>query len=224
MISRFPLRAFSPRRRPRQGWAKGLGGMRGRTSGTGGGVVPALRGVAAGRAQPVGLVRGLHALGRDGEPERVAEVDEAGREVLVQRVAVRPADPGDELRGQLQLVQRQPAQVRVVGLAGAEVVDGDPQPGVGERPQRGQRRVLGLDDRGLQQLQLQPVRRQPGRGRACATTSATSPGSRSWPAARLTLISGGSWSAGPRPRLRRRRRRAPAGPAARSGRSPRRRR
>ena len=32
---------------------------------------------------------GLHALGGDGQPERVAEVDEAGGEVLVQRVAVR---------------------------------------------------------------------------------------------------------------------------------------
>ena len=132
-------------------------------AGQGTGEVPALRRVAAGRAQPVGLVRGLHALGGDGQPEGVAEVDEARREVLVERVAVRPADPGDELRGQLDLVQRQPAQVRVVGLAGAEVVHGDPQPGVGEGPQRGQRRVLGLDDRGLQQLQLQPPRRQPGR-------------------------------------------------------------
>ena len=71
----------------------------------------------------------------------------------------------DERAGQLQRVHRQLAQVGEVGVAGAEVVDGDPH--ARARPAGAARRSgspVVAHHRALGQLQLQQVRRQPGLG------------------------------------------------------------
>ena len=65
----------------------------------------------------------LDALGDDPQAERVAEGDDRVGERPLVRVAVRR---DDELPGDLQDVDREAAQVAQRRVAGAEVVDGDP--------------------------------------------------------------------------------------------------
>src|SRR5690242_450505 len=75
-------------------------------------VIPALRGVAAEREQPAGLLGGLDALGRDAQVERVRQADDRGHDLLVDRVGtLRRAQPGHERAGQLEAVDRQVAQI-----------------------------------------------------------------------------------------------------------------
>ena len=67
-------------------------------------------------------------------------------------------------------------QVRQVGVAGAEVVDGDAYPEVGQDPQGAHRLLGGAHHRALGDLQLQPLRRQAGLPQH-ARTSSHQPGS-----------------------------------------------
>src|SRR5439155_27063268 len=123
--------------------------------------VVALAGVAADRPDPVGLPGSLDALDGDGQPQGVAQPDERGEDRLVGRVGGgRRVQALDERAGELQLVYRQGAQVRQVAVPGAEVVDGDPYPEPGQGAQRVEGGFVGGDHGALQDLQLEPVRRQ----------------------------------------------------------------
>ena len=83
----------------------------------------ALRLVAAQRAQVVEHVRALDALGDDLEPEAAREVDRGAHDQQVVDVA---DDAGDERAVDLDLVERQPLEVGERGVAGAEVVEREP--------------------------------------------------------------------------------------------------
>src|SRR5438270_3168776 len=97
--------------------------------------VPALAVVAADRAEPFGLLRRLDALGGDGQAQRVRERHHGRQYLRVDRVGDRCAQALDERGVDLQFVYGQRPQVRPVGPAGAEVVDGDPYAEVGEGAQ-----------------------------------------------------------------------------------------
>ena len=95
-----------------------------------------LRQMATQLEQPLRLLRGLDTLGDDLEPESLAEMDDAADERLALRAL---AQPGDEAAVDLQLMDRQRAQIREARVAGAEVVEREAHAEVGERRQRARR-------------------------------------------------------------------------------------
>ena len=72
----------------------------------------------------------------------MGELDEYRQNVDVVGLEPVVGAAGDECSGEFEGVHRQVSQVGQVGVAGAEVVDGDPDTDVGQRAQRGDR--LGL--------------------------------------------------------------------------------
>src|SRR3954447_5144062 len=83
-------------------------------------------------AQRLELLRGLDALGDHVEPEPAREGDDHADEA---RVAAVRAQPVDEGLGDLEAVERQRVQIAQRRVAGAEVVECDPDP---ERAQLGE--------------------------------------------------------------------------------------
>ena len=78
------------------------------------------------------MARVLDALGDHGHAEAAAELDDAAHDRQVPRVG----QPLHERAVDLDLAHRQPAQVRQAGVAGAEVVERQADPELGEPAQR----------------------------------------------------------------------------------------
>ena len=144
----------------------------------------ALAELAAEVEQALDLARLLDALGDDPQPERLAERDDRmGERPLVGA----PVGRHDEVPGDLQDVDREPAQVAERRVAGPEVVDRDPDAAVAERLELGDRRLGVLEHR----------RSRSARGRAVTAAGRSrsrTPRSRSmnsgrwtWSGDRLTL-------------------------------------
>src|SRR3546814_459978 len=93
-----------------------------------------LREVAAAFTQDVVLAFLLHALGDDGDAQRVGHRDDRGGQGQVVRVA---QHVGDEAAVDLHSVDRYPAQVAQAGEAGAEVVQPHLDPGAAQAPEQG---------------------------------------------------------------------------------------
>ena len=154
-----------------------------------GGEVPALPEVAAQLAQLVQLARRLHRLRGHRQAERVREPDQQHRDLDVDLVGCAGlAAAGHEPAGQLQRVHRQVTQVGQVRVAGAEVVDGDLHPHLGQLVQRVQGSPV-VPIRSLSVSSSCSARAGHPVSARIAATSATMPGSRTWRAARLTLTS-----------------------------------
>src|SRR5262249_24791261 len=123
--------------------------------------VPALGTVAADRAQPLRLDLGLDSVGGHYQTQAVPEGHQAGQDRLVGRVDRGGTQALDERAGELEPAYRQRLQVDQVGVAGTEVVDGQPDPELGQLVQGRQGLVVLVHDRALGDLQLELVGRQP---------------------------------------------------------------
>ena len=110
------------------------------------------RTVAAELAQPHALRLGLDALGGDDHVERVGHVDGRRDDRVVGRA---PPEALDEHPVDLQLVEREPAEVGERRSTGAEVVDGEVHAEVLEHPQRLAGGVEIVEQRALGDLQRQ---------------------------------------------------------------------
>src|SRR5690606_23511995 len=84
------------------------------------GQVIALQPVAVCQAQEGGLPLGLNAFGNDRHPERLAEVDDRGKD---RRSVMGGIQTGNEAAIDLQRVERELAQIAQARIAGAEVVE-----------------------------------------------------------------------------------------------------
>ena len=105
-------------------------------------------------AQVLELLRLLDALDDRGRPERRAEHEHGGDDRRRARV-VRHAL--EEAAVDLEHLDGQVAEASERGVAGAEVVDGEGQAGVGEVRERGAVRALVAEDRALRQLGAEAV-------------------------------------------------------------------
>src|SRR4051794_35483166 len=114
--------------------------------------VVALRAVAAEVDQPLSLVLGLHALSAHHLVERMCHVDGGGDDGVVGSTATESLD---EHAVDLQLVEREAAQVRERRAAGAEVVDGQLHADVLERTERVGGRIEVVEQRTLRHLEAE---------------------------------------------------------------------
>src|SRR5690606_5858970 len=114
----------------------------------------ALRDIAAGQFQAHDLAAGFHAFGDDLQPHALGE-DDGGRDDRAVTVAV--AQGCDQATVQLQLGDRQCLQVGKTGIATAEVVQADADPGRLEHCQLPKGDALAIDDRRFGDLQLDPA-------------------------------------------------------------------
>src|SRR4051794_30699475 len=95
----------------------------------------------------------------------MSQRDDRSDELNVDGVGrVFPAQSAEEGTVELELVEGQLSQVGEVGVAGAEVVDGQPYPHVGERVERVTGERVGADDGALGDLELELLRVQPAVG------------------------------------------------------------
>jgi hypothetical protein len=104
---------------------------------------------------------GLHAFGDDLHAQRARHLQDGAHDG---GVAVVVGQAADEAAVDLELVDREALQVGQAGIAGAEVVDGQPHAQARQRLQPRQRLVGVAHQDGLGQLQLQQVRRQAADG------------------------------------------------------------
>ena len=88
--------------------------------------------IAAGGAQDLGLSDGLDAFGGDDQPQRPAQ----GNDRADDRAGVgRVLQIGDEAAVHLDLVDRELAEVAEGGIAGAEIVERNAEPGIAQPAQ-----------------------------------------------------------------------------------------
>ena len=111
----------------------------------------ALNGVAAHRAQDVGLGDGLDRLGDD---LAVDALDQLDHRLDDHPRVLGSVDVGDQRRIELDPVERHRAQPREVRIAGAEIVDGDRGAVLAKRGDLGQHRVAGFHRRALGEFEL----------------------------------------------------------------------
>ena len=127
--------------------------------GDGRGEQPTLPGVAAEAAEPAELGGGFDGFGGDGEPEDVREPNDGGHDFHVDVVGfvVAAAAAGDERSGEFEGVHGQPPQVGQVGVAGAEVVDGDAYTEVGQVAEDGEGVLGGAHELAFGEFELQQL-------------------------------------------------------------------
>ena len=92
----------------------------------------------------------------------------------------------DEGAVDLDLVDREAAQVAQRGIAGAEIVERDAEAGARSWPMRVAAASRSLDQDALGDLELEPARARARLGERCASTLARSSRSRSWTGETLT--------------------------------------
>ena len=110
---------------------------------------------AAGRGEELALLLGLHAFRGDHQPERLADIGDG----LDDRGGIgRLPEILHEGAVDLHLVDLQPAQMREARIAGAEIVERDPHAGRAQVPQAAGDDAVGVEERVLGDLELQPRR------------------------------------------------------------------
>jgi hypothetical protein len=113
--------------------------------------------VAAFGAQAAQFGFGLDAFGGDGDAETLAEADDRADDRLGVGVGAEIAHEG---LVDLDLVEREAAQIAQARIAGAEIIHRDPHPERAQRMQRGLYLAALLQQQGFGDLELQPPRRQ----------------------------------------------------------------
>ena len=139
----------------------------------------ALAQLAAEGDEPVALDDRLHSLGHRGHAHRVGEDDGGRDDGVVLRTAARQAR--DERLVDLELVgHREAADVLERGVAGAEVVDGEPHAEVRAAAARRPWPLEVADEGALGDLEAEGVGRRDGGARARRSTRSSRPSSVSW--------------------------------------------
>src|SRR4051794_31671746 len=127
--------------------------------------VGALPGVAAQPRQDVDLGLRLHALGGDREAQQMGQRHDRPDELNIDGVGrFFPLQSAEEGTVELEFVEGQLSQVGEVGVAGTEVVDGQPYSHVGEGVEGVTGERVGADDGALGDLELELLRAQPAVG------------------------------------------------------------
>ena len=116
---------------------------------------------AAGAAHQLELLLGLDPLGRGLDAEACPEIGDRPDDHRAAAVAL---DVLDERAVDLDLVERERAQIAERGISGAEIVHRDAHAERAQLMQHGDDRLVVLQQHRLGDLQLQPVRRKSRRG------------------------------------------------------------
>ena len=153
---------------------------------------PALPVVASQAHEEVALLDGLYTLGGDLHAERVGEADDAGAEGLL---AVAFGESGDKAAVDFDDVDLEGVELGERGVARAEVVERETDPGATEARETVTVGVAAVEEDALGDFEDDGARGQPERAEGPEAAGSSSPSARNCTGERLMLIWKSGWPA-----------------------------